>query len=100
MKNMKTNTAKAPSGAPKHTPRKPARYAAHIGETGSWLDVAAPFLTEAERLHATYSAAPELLAALEIAEEYLSSPPFIALHGDTASRKARAAIAKAKGGVL
>jgi hypothetical protein len=44
-----------------------------------------------------YQAAPELLAALRVALPYLEGPPFIALHGDFAAKKARAAIARATG---
>jgi hypothetical protein len=42
-------------------------------------------------------AAPDLLAALKEALEYLDSTPFIALHGEMPAKRTRAAIAKATG---
>ncbi len=43
-----------------------------------------------------FSAAPDLLAEMRFALEYLESPPFIALHGEMPANRARAAILKAE----
>jgi len=87
----------------KTTPKKLSHYAAHAGETETWIDAAAPTVSEAERLHAAMSAAPELLAALEATRDALlaiskgaKSIPFgLLVDADAAIAKAKA-IAKAQ----
>lgn len=76
-----------------------ARFAAHAGDTETWIDAAGSNLTDAEKNHAIYSAAPDLLEALrglaEIVEDL--DPETVNFNPAAAVEAARAAIAKAEG---